>query len=86
MYLDMVVSCISIILFGCMVVNYVVIRPLQCSMALLWCSVTELKAILEKTREEMYNETRLFDSRLVLVEASIKLAHRRIDKLVKGAE
>ena len=80
------VNWVSIILFGCAVMNYVVIRPLQSAINRLDASVEGLKNTVESSEEKRNNETRLFDSRLVLVEASIKLAHRRIDKLVRGAE
>ena len=81
MGLNEIVSYTVIISFAAAVVQYIVIRPLQASIASLGEAVSSLRTLLQDIDCRLNTETRNLDTRLVSTEESCKSAHKRIDTL-----
>lgn len=81
MGLNEIVSYTVIISFAAAVVQYIIIRPLQVSIATLGEAVTELRTLLQDINCRLNTETRNLDTRIVCTEESVKSAHKRIDTL-----
>ena len=81
MELNDIVSLTVVISFAAAVIQYIIIRPLQMSIATLGEAVTELRQLLQDINCRLNTETRNLDTRIVCVEESVKSAHKRIDTL-----
>ena len=81
MELNEIVSYTVIISFAAAVVQYIVIRPLQASIASLGEAVSSLRTLLQDIECRLNTETRNLDTRIVCVEESTKSAHKRIDDI-----
>ena len=81
MELNEIVSYTVIISFAAAVVQYIVIRPLQASIASLDEAVSSLRTLLQDIECRLNTETRNLDTRIVCTEESVKSAHKRIDAL-----
>lgn len=81
MELNEIVSYTVIISFAAAVVQYIVIRPLQASIASLGEAVSSLRTLLQDIECRLNTETRNLDTRIVCVEESAKSAHKRIDTI-----
>ena len=81
MGLNDIVSMTVIISFAAAVIQYVIIRPVQLSIATLCEAVTELRQLLQDINCRLNTETRNLDTRIVCVEESTKSAHKRLDTL-----
>ena len=73
---------IGLITFAAAVINLVIIRPLRDSIHALQKSIERL----EKQLADLDNKMDENKERLVLVEASAKQAHKRIDESVRRCE
>ena len=81
MELNEIVSYTVIISFTATVIQYIVIRPLQASIASLGEAVSSLRTLLQDIDCRLNTETRNLDTRLVCTQESCKSAHKRIDSL-----
>lgn len=81
MELTDIVSYTVIISFSAAVIQYIIISPLQHSIASLGEAVTKLEQLLNDINNRVNCETRNLDTRIVHVEESTKSAHKRIDAL-----
>ena len=81
MELNEIVSYTVIISFAAAAIQYIVIRPLQASIASLGEAVSSLRTLLQDIDCRLNTETRNLDTRLVCTEESVKSAHKRIDSL-----
>ena len=81
MELNDIVSYTVIISFAAAIIQYIIIRPLQQSIASLGEAVTKLEQLLNDINCRLNSETRNLDTRIVCVEESTKSAHKRIDAL-----
>ena len=79
MGLNDIVSLTVVISFAAAVIQYIIIRPLQMSIATLGEAVTELRQLLQDINCRLNTETRNLDTRIVCVEENTKSAHKRID-------
>lgn len=77
--LTVLVQIITIVLFVCGIINYVILKPLSQAIAMLNITISELKAVVEKVKENQHD----IDKRLGILEEKIEVINHRISDLEK---
>ena len=75
MNLEVIIQLTTLITFSAVTIKYLIVQPIQASLETLKEALTKLEVMLEKLETDQLG----IIQRLVVVEQSIKAAHKRLD-------
>ena len=77
MNLEVIIQLTTLITFSAVTIKYLIVQPIQASLETLKEALTKLEVMLEKLETDQLG----IIQRLVVVEQSIKAAHKRLDMM-----